>query len=391
MTTTDLTLHRPDDGARPDHDPFRADALRDRDDRPDPRLHRGHQHAGPATARRPRPDAAAWRSLGLHVLIPLFLATGMALAYLGAFGHPTPHHVPVAVVGSSAQSEVFAQQLNDADPDALDVRTVADADAARRLITDREISGAFEVGATDATLYVSSAASDTTASVLQKVFGPVAYRLGLPLKVDDVVPSGEGDPTGQGLFFLLVALSVGAYASAAAISAASARLGLGSRLLAGVVTAAVIAAIGTVVVGPVYGIVTTGLWGVALVSWLYVTAVVVIGIGLHPLLRHWTTPALTMLFVMLNFTSSGGVFSSQLVPPFFGALGAFWNGSAWLHATQSIVYFPGQAWGRAGLTLALWLAAGLALAGLTHLWSVRRTRLANERVAVREDEEGIAA
>ena len=55
------------------------------------------------------------------------------------------------------------------------------------------------------------------------------------------------------------------------------------------------------------------------------------------------------------------------------------------------MYFPGQGWGRAGLTLALWLAAGLALAGLTHLWSVRRTRLANERVAVREDEEGIAA
>jgi hypothetical protein len=28
---------------------------------------------------------------------------------------------------------------------------------------------------------------------------------------------------------------------------------------------------------------------------------------------------------------------------------------------------------------------------LTHAWSVRRTRLANELAAVREDEEGIAA
>ena len=53
MTTTDLTLHRPDDRVRPD-DEGRYDEA----SRPDPRLHRGHQHVGPTVARRPRADAA---------------------------------------------------------------------------------------------------------------------------------------------------------------------------------------------------------------------------------------------------------------------------------------------------------------------------------------------
>lgn len=349
--------------------------------------------AAPTAGRRPRLDPRFWRGLGLHLLIPLFLAAGMALAYLGAFGHPAPHHLPVAVVGTTAEAEVFAQTLNDRAPDALDVRTVADEGAARGLVADREVVAAYEATTDDATLFVSSAASDTTASVVQKVFLPVAYQQQLPLQVEDVVPSGEGDPTGQGLFFLLVALSVGGYASAAAISAvvAPARTRLAARLGIAVVTAAVVAAIGTVVVGPVYGIVDHALGQLWLLSWLYVSTIVVIGVGLHPLLRHWTTPVLTMLFVMLNFTSSGGVFAAGLVPPFFAALSSFWNGAAWLHATQTVVYFAGQGIGRDVLVLALWLVAGLLVAGLVHLGSVRRTRLADELAPVTEEDEVVAA
>ena len=355
--------------------------------------HSVHIHLGDRRPRRSFPGLRFWRGLGLHLLIPLFLAAGMALAYLGAFGHPAPHHLPVAVVGTTPQAEVFAQTLNDSAPDELDVRTVADADAARSLVRDRDVVAAYEATATDATLYVSSAASDTTASVVQKVFLPVAYQQQLPVKVEDVVPSGEGDPTGQGLFFLLVALSVGGYASAAAISAvvSAARTGLATRLGIAVVTAGVVAAIGAVVVGPVYGIVDHAIWPLWLLSWLYVSTVVVMGVGLHPLLRHWTTPVLTMLFVMLNFTSSGGVFAAALVPSFFSGLSTFWNGAAWLHAAQTTVYFPGQGIGRDLLVLALWLVAGLLVALLTHLGSVRRTRLADERTPVTEEDEVVAA
>ena len=49
------------------------------------------------------------------------------------------------------------------------------------------------------------------------------------------------------------------------------------------------------------------IWALA---WLYCAGITLIGLGLHPIFKRWTTPLLTMLFVMLNFTSSGGVFQS---------------------------------------------------------------------------------
>lgn len=41
------------------------------------------------------------------------------------------------------------------------------------------------------------------------MFTKVAAGQGDPLKVTDTVPTADGDPTGQGIFFLLVAVSIG--------------------------------------------------------------------------------------------------------------------------------------------------------------------------------------
>ena len=339
----------------------------------------------------PFPPAGFWRDLGLHILIPFFLAAGMGLAYLGAFHEPAPNYLAIGVVGAGTEAEVFAQRLNDSAPGELDVRTVADAGQARRLMTDREISAAYEPGEHDATLYVASAASATTAEVAKKIFLPVAYDAGLPLEVVDVVPTNEHDPTSQGLFFLLVGMSVGGYSSAVAISAVAGRVSVLWRAAVSLASSAAVAAMGVIIAGPVYGILESGCWGIWLLSWLYVSTITVLGVAMYPMLRKWTTPTLTLLFVMLNFTSSGGIFTAETLPPFFAALGTFWNGAAWLDAAQSLVYFPGRPFGMDGLKLAIWLAGGAGLLGLTHLWSVRRTRLADELARAREDEEGIAA
>ncbi|WP_125609538.1 hypothetical protein [Specibacter cremeus] len=341
--------------------------------------------------RRPFPPAPVWKKLGLTMLIPFFLAAIMGLAYLGAFHQPVPHHLPVAIVGSSAQGKVFAQTLKDGAGDALDVRTVPDAGAAKALVASRGLAAAYAPGAGSATLYVSSASSETTANVAQKVFMPIAFGQHLPLQVVDVVPAGTHDSTGQGLFFLLVALSIGGYASAIPLAGVMGRFRLGARFGLAAAAGAVVAAIGTVVAGPIYGVIAANTWGVWLFCWLYVTAIVLLGMGLHPLLRHWTTPALTLLFVALNFTSSGGIFSPDLQPGLFGGLNAFWNGAAWLHGVQTITYFQGQGFGFDVLKLALWLVPGVLLVVLTHAWSVHKTRLADENSAIREVEEAVAA
>jgi hypothetical protein len=337
------------------------------------------------------PVLRAVGGIGRHLLIPLFLATGMALAYLGAFHQPTPHALPTAVVGTSVQAKVFAQKLNDGSDGALTVRTVPTAADARRLIREREISGAYQTVGDHAVLFVSPADSPTTATAVTEAFAPIAYAAHKPLKVQDVVPVGSHDRSGQGLFFLLVALSIGGYTSAIAISAAAAHLRVIGRVGVAVATTAVVAALGTLVAGPVYGIISAHHIAIWALAWLYVSGITLFGLGLHPIFKRWTTPLLTMLFVMLNFTSSGGVFQSQLMPRFFSALHGFWNGAAWLEAASSRTYFDGADMGRPVLTLTLWVLAGLGLITLSHSWSVHRNRVADEDVAVSEEEEGLLA
>lgn len=307
------------------------------------------------------PTAATWRSIGAHLLIPLFLAVGMALAYMGAFHAPDPHHVPLAVVGEGPQDAVFAQHLNDEGDGKLAVRTVADAREARRLILDQRIMAAYEAGPKEATLYVSRAASEAGASTAETVFLPIAYQQHLPVRVVDVRPGTAQDAGGQTLFFLLVALSVGAYASAVAIAAATARLRAGWRIGIGAVVSLALSAIAVIITGGVYGAMNGNEWSIWLLGSLYVFGIVLVGIGLHPFLGKWTTPALTLLFVMLNFTSSGGVYPPSLAPAFFAGLNTFWNGAAWLDAARALTYFPDLSVGFDVLRLVLWALAGLLL------------------------------
>jgi hypothetical protein len=357
--------------------------------RPEP-----HAHAAPRSSRtlssrgvlRPAGLGRTLLSFGSHILVPLFLAVGMGVAYLGAFHAPTPHDLPVGVVGQGAATQVFAQTVTDESDGALVT------DEAERLVRDRELAAVYAPSTADATLYVSTAASETTATAAQKVFMPIAYAAHLPFTVQDVVPAGQEDSTGQGLFFLLVGLSVGGYASAIAVAAFATRLRPLWTTVVGLATSAVVAGIGVVVAGPLYGIITHHRWEVFLFAWLYDAIIIALGVGLHPLLGRWTTPVLTMLFVMLNFTSSGGIFQPAFQPGFFAGLGTFWSGAAWLQAAQDLQYFPGASLGRSGLVLALWMAVAVLLCAVVHGLVARRARIARDReVTALEEQEVVAA
>ena len=332
-----------------------------------------------------------WRTLLTHLITPLFLGTGMALAYLGAFHAPSPHHLPVAVVGQGEQTAAFAQSLNDAADGDLQVRTVGTADQAQQLVRDRDVVAAYAPGEDQAALYVATAASASDKEVAQQVLGPIAFRQHLPLQTVDVVPTSGQDTSGQSIFFMLVALSVGGYSSAVAIAAATAKVSYLGRLLISVAVSFVIAALVTIVVADIMQAIPGHRWGVLMLSWLYVSTISLLGVALHPILHRWTTPFLVMCFVMLNFTSSTGIFSAHTAPAFFQGLSTFWNGAAWLRAVQTLVYFPGQPFWWDILRLGLWFVVVGGLMGLTHWFSIHRTRVVDEEIPVDEDEEGIAA
>ncbi|MEU9980445.1 hypothetical protein [Streptomyces sp. NPDC050856] len=336
-----------------------------------------------SASHRDTSTATALRHVLGHLLTPLLMCVGMGMAYLGAFHAPQPHDLRVDVVGSAPAARVLAQTLQDGGDGALDVRTVADRDTAVEALKAQEIFGAYLPGAKPE-LLVASAASDTSATVVEKVFTDVAARRGAPLEVTDVVPVSEGDPTGQGVFFLLVALSIGSYASVAVIGGAGAVLPLRIRALLAAGMSLVVSGIGAVFAGPLFHLVDTGLGGVWAMAWLYSAGILLIGVGLHTFLKRWTTLGVMVLFVMLNFTSSGGVFRPELQPGFFAALHAFWNGAGFVEGVRSHVYFGGTGLGGHVLVLALWLAGGAALIGVAALAEAGRRRDAHGTPAGRE-------
>lgn len=333
--------------------------------------------------------AAALRHVLSHLVTPLLMCVGMGLAYLGAFHAPQPQDLRVDVVGSGPSAQVLAQSLQDKGDGALSVRTVADRATAVDHLRTQASYGAYLPGKSPE-LLVATASSDTSATVVQKVFTEVAAGQGAPLKVTNTAPTADGDPTGQGIFFLLVAVSIGSYASVAVIGGAGAVLALRIRAMLAVAASFVVSVIGAVFAGPLFGLVDHGLGGLWAMAWLYSAGILLIGVGLHTFLKRWTTLGVMVLFVMLNFTSSGGIFRPELQPGFFGALHAFWNGAGFVEGVRSHVYFGGHALGGHLLVLALWFAAGLVVMGLAGLAERKR----REAVAGAEPEavaEGRAA
>lgn len=319
--------------------------------------------------------AAALRHVLGHLVTPLLMCVGMGLAYLGAFHAPEPHDLRVDVIGSGTSAQLLAQTLQDTADGALNARTVPDRATAMNHLATQASYGAYAPGR-HPELLVASASSDTSATVVEKVFTKVAAEHGHPLKVTDTAPTADGDPTGQGIFFLLVALSIGSYASVAVIGGAGAVLTLRIRAALAIAASLVVSLIGVVFAGPLFGLVDHGLGGLWAMAWLYSAGILMIGVGLHTFLKRWTTLGVMVLFVMLNFTSSGGIFRPELQPGFFGSLHSFWNGAGFVEGVRSHVYFGGHALGRHVLVLALWFVVGLALMGLAGLAESGRRRAA---------------
>ncbi|MFI6873787.1 hypothetical protein ACIBL6_10135 [Streptomyces sp. NPDC050400] len=316
----------------------------------------------------------ALRHVLTMMLTPILMCVGMGLAYLGAFSSPEPHHMPVAVVGSGPQAKVFAQTVKDRAGDKLDVRTLDDRSTAIDRLMTRDIDGAYVLGGKAPELIVAGAGSDTTVSVVEKVFTPVAARQGLPLTVTDVAPTVDDDPTGQGLFFLLVAVSIGSYASVAVIGGAGAVLRMRTRALLVVAASGVVSLIGAAFAGPVFHLAHQHLWGLWAMTWLYSAGILFIGVGLHTFLKKWTTLGVMVLFVMLNFTSSGGIFRPDVQNGFFAALHGFWNGAGYVEGARSLLYFDSYDLARNVWTLVAWLAAGLVVIGVAKLAESRQER-----------------
>src|SRR3954447_16915811 len=135
-----------------------------------------------------------------------------AFSYVGAFHDPTPHDVPLAVVGPPS----VVAQLGALPGRPLDPRAASSRQAALAQIDDRKVYGAYEAATNR--LFVASAANRATAVALERTFDRAAAARGRPaVRVTDVKPLPLKDPNGTAAFYAVIAWVFGGYIGATLI------------------------------------------------------------------------------------------------------------------------------------------------------------------------------
>jgi hypothetical protein len=308
------------------------------------------------TGAAPTPKAVA-----LVLLPALVLMLAFAFSYVGAFHDPTPHNVPLAVVGPPS----VAAQLAALPGSPLDPRTVTSRQAALSQIDDREVYGAYDAATN--TLYVASAANRATAVALEATFDRVAAAQGRPaVRVTDVKPLPPKDPNGTAAFYAVIAWVFGGYIGATLIgligSARSdsrkrgaARIGAlaGFALVAGVLSVVILRASFDVFTGHVIAL--------SAIAALTIFASAVATAGIQAAAGPAGTGLVILVFVILGNAASGGPFARPLLPGLWRTIGGVLPPGAGVDLARSALFFDGARIAGPILVLVGWAAIGAAL------------------------------
>ncbi|KJY25673.1 membrane protein [Streptomyces katrae] len=310
-----------------------------------------HTDTGPAGGFLAEVKDAVTLRAAVLVLGVLALQLAFVTSYIGAFHHPKPSEIPIAVAAPAQPLAArTAERLGALPGEPLDPRAVADEATALAQIRNREVDGA---------LIIDSQA-------LEQIVGAAEKSQGRGVVVVDVAPADRGDSRGLSSFYLVVGWCVGGYLCAAVLAvSAGARpanvhravIRLGTLLLYSIAAGL----LGTLIAGPVLGALPgpiTALWGLGT---LVVFAVGALTLALQGLAGVVGIGLAILLVVVLGNPSAGGAYPYPLLPPFWRAIGPALPPGAGTFAARSIAYFRGN--GAAGpmLVLSAWAVAGSAV------------------------------
>jgi hypothetical protein len=297
------------------------------------------------------------------VLVPaLVLMLAFAFSYVGAFHDPTPHDVPVAVVGPPAATS----QLDALPGDPLDARQASSRADALSKIDDREVYGAYD--ATANRLFVASAANRATAIALAATFNRVAAARGGPaVRVTDVKPLPPKDPNGTAAFYAVIAWVFGGYIGSTLIGLigsprsrsrqrAAARIGAfaGFGIVGGILSVVMLRACFDVFSGHVIAL--------CAIAALTIFASGAATGGIQAAAGPAGTGFVILVFVILGNAASGGPFARPLLPGLWRTIGGVLPPGASVDLARSALFFGGARIAGPILVLVGWAALGTALA-----------------------------
>lgn len=324
-----------------------------------------HDGLAEPTAERtaePTAEPTSWGHVaGLVVALSAVLAV-VVLAFAWPASRSAVHDLPIAVAGPPAAVAQVTRQLEQVRPGAFDVTAVADADAARQAVLDRDVYGAIVVGPDGASVLTASAAGPAVAQGLTELAHGLA---GQEAHVTDVVPTTADDPRGAGLGSAALPLVLAGIAGGAAIAL---RVGGNGRRFAAALGLAVAggAAI-TAVLQPGLGILAGSYVAVAGVVALGIAAVALPVLGLASLLGPAGIGLGAAVMMLLGNPLSGAATAPEMLPEGWGALGRLLPPGATGTLLRSVAFFDGAGAARPLLILATWAVAGATLIALATL------------------------
>ena len=305
----------------------------------------------------PTPKAVALVLLPATVLMLAF-----AFFYVGAFHDPTPHQVPIAVVGPPA----VAAQLNRLPGDPLDARPAPSRPDALSRIDDREVYGAYEAATNH--LFVASAANRATAVALEETFNRIAAAQRRPaVQVTDVKPLPPKDPNGTAAFYAVIAWMFGGYIAATLIGLigtprststrrAAARIGAlaGFSVVGGILSVVVLRASFDVFPGHLVAL--------CAIAALTIFASGAATAGIQAAAGPAGTALVILVFVILGNSASGGPFARPLLPGLWRTIGGVLPPGASIDLARAALFFDGARIAGPILVLAVWAVLGTLLA-----------------------------
>lgn len=284
---------------------------------------------------------------------------------IGLFSEPRLVQSPVAVVGSGAKVKAIAKRL-DARP-TLAVTRVRSGAAARALIGEREVYGAYAPLVKQGRVITASAASVPVARKLRATFRAVDARRGARTVVSDSRPLPADDAAGIAGYLAILAALVAAVLGGWLLEllAPSIRRGVLAALARSGVLALLSLAIGAALAGiatqlgafegqflEVAGAFALTAFGAATVT-AFLTSLIGRILGL--------IAGLAVFVVLGAVATSGGSSAPELLPELWRQVGSVLSPRSSVELVRNVAYFDGDAITTPLLILGGYAAGGLAL------------------------------
>jgi len=311
---------------------------------------------------------ARYRALaGFIVASAAFVAIFVAVT-LSAFHKPTPHDLPVGIVGSAAVTAQVEHGLDSAAPGAFSFRSYPSGASATTGIAQREINGALVASGANLRLLVTQAGGTGPEQALIGAFTAAAARTGRPLVVSDVVPPRATDTQALSSWFLVLSVLIPSLAAGSA-SALALRRAPRAWSYAVPVAGAVVAGLAATAIADAIA----GLGNYAAIAGI--VALLSLAVAAPTALLARIRPPLVALavlaFIVFGIPSSGGPANlANFIPGFLRALNPVLPLGLAASAIRNVVYFGGHATTPQIWTLAAWALAGVV--GLVSITALRR-------------------